>query len=69
MRTTPTKLATAFEFHQCDTDINWELDIHPANASRNENASWRKRAPAMAVNIGDKNCKTVASESDRYCRE
>ena len=69
MSITPTRLATMIAFNERRIDLSGEVDVHPANASRHENASWRNTAPAMAVNIGDRNCRTVASDSERYCSE
>lgn len=44
------------------------MDLHPANTSFRVKVSFSNSAPAMAVVIGLKKVKTVASDSERYCK-
>ena len=46
-----------------------EQNSQPAKASLREYDSLKNMYPASAVVIGDKNVNTVASESDKYCKE
>ena len=45
------------------------IDSHPASASFSEKGSFKNTDPAIPVKSGARKVKTVASDSDRYCRE
>ena len=45
------------------------LYVHPAISSFLEKGSFRKMALAIPVKIGDRNVRTVASDSERYLNE
>ena len=66
--TTPAKLTTRIHGFIRNLPNFWSSRKHlqPAIASRSLKVSPRKIAPEMAVQVGAKKVKTVASERDKY---
>ena len=70
MSTTPNKLNTtsgvSILLSLSRGAFTMECDSQLANACSFEKFSFRNKAPATAVKIGARNCRTVASDTDRY---
>jgi len=66
---TPAKLTTRIQSPLESTIVSFKKSLQPAIVSRSLKLSPRKTAPQMAVQVGAKKVKTVASERDRYRME
>lgn len=45
------------------------MHLQPARTCFKVRCSFKKTAPATAVNMGARKVRTVASERERYCKE